>query len=148
MKTQTPNYTCQKRKASRGFTLVEMLLVVTIIGVLAGLVIPRIVGVSDKSRIQAANADIKGGIKTALDRYEVDGGSYPRNLDDLVVQPSNSKRWQGPYLDKIPNDPWGHPYIYVTPSKHQQTQQSTYDLSSAGPDEKEGTEDDITSWGN
>jgi general secretion pathway protein G len=143
MKTQTHNVSYQKRKLVRAFTLVEMLLVVTIIGVLAALVIPRIVGVSDKARITATRGDIDGGIKTALGRYEVDVGSYPKSLEDLVMQPSNSKRWQGPYLDKLPNDQWGHPYIYAYPGKHSN---GSYDLSSAGPDEKEGTEDDITSW--
>ena len=144
MKTETQNILGQKRKSARGFTLVEMLLVVTIIGILAALVIPRIVGVSDKSRITATVSDINGGLKSALGRYEVDVGSYPRTLQDLVVPPSNSKRWQGPYLEKLSNDQWGNPYIYTYPGKHSQ---NSYDLFSAGPDGKEGTEDDITSWG-
>ena len=130
-------------KLLHGFTLVEMLLVVAIIGILAALVIPRIVGVTDSSRITAAKADIKGGIKTALDRYEIDNGYYPRNLNDLIQAPSDAKHWNGPYLDALPSDPWGEPYIYYYPSKHNQ---GTYDLLSTGTDRKEGTDDDIGNW--
>jgi len=130
-------------KLLRGFTLVEMLLVVAIIGILAALVIPKIAGLSDKSRVTAAQADIKGGVKTALDRYEIENGYYPRNFNDLVQAPSDAKRWGGPYLDALPVDPWGQPYIYYYPSKHNM---STYDLLSIGVDGKEGTDDDIGNW--
>jgi general secretion pathway protein G len=130
-------------KLLRGFTLVEMLLVVAIIGILAALVIPKISGAGEHSRIVAAQADIKGGIKTALDRYEIDNGYYPRTLNDLIQAPSDAKHWSGPYLDQIPIDPWGNPYIYYFPGKHNQ---AGYDLLSAGPDDKEGTDDDIGNW--
>ena len=141
IKINTP--TVQTQKASRAFTLVEMLLVVTIIGILAALVIPRIVGVSDHSRVVAANADINGGIKSALGRYEVENGFFPKSLQDLLVQPGNAKDWRGPYLDKFPTDPWGNPYIYYYPGKHSQ---NSYDLLSTGPYGKEGTDDDVVSW--
>jgi general secretion pathway protein G len=126
-----------------GFTLVEMLLVVTIIGILAALVIPRIVGRSEQARVTAAQTDINAGIKSALGQYEVDNGFYPRSLQDLIVQPSNAKNWHGPYLDKLPVDPWNNPYIYYFPGKHTP---NGYDLLSVGPDGKEGTDDDIVSW--
>ena len=126
-----------------GFTLVEMLLVVTIIGILAALVIPKIVGRGEQARVTAAMADINGGIKSALGQYEVDNGFFPKSLQDLLTQPSNAKNWHGPYLDKLPMDPWGTPYIYYYPGKHTA---NSYDLLSAGPDQKEGTEDDIVSW--
>ncbi len=91
----------------------------------------------------AAYADINGGIKSALGQYEVDNGFFPKSLQDLITQPSNAKNWHGPYLDKLPSDPWGNPYIYYYPGKHSA---NSYDLLSAGPDGKEGTDDDIVSW--
>jgi general secretion pathway protein G len=127
----------------RAFTLVEMLLVVTIIGILAALVIPKIVGRSEQARVTAAQTDIKAGIKTALDAFEVDNGFYPKGLQDLIQQPSNAKNWHGPYLDNLPVDPWGNAYIYYYPGKHNTT---GYDLVSMGPDGKEGTDDDIGNW--
>ena len=129
-----------------GFTLVEILLVVTIIGILAALVIPKIAGSSERARVTAATADINGGIKSALGQYEVDNGFYPKSLQDLIVQPSNAKNWHGPYFDppKLPIDPWGNPYIYYFPGKHNV---SSYDLLSVGPDAKEGTDDDVVNWG-
>jgi general secretion pathway protein G len=138
------NHTKQNQTQRRqGFTLVEMLLVVAIIGILAALVIPRIAGSTDHARIVSAGADIHGGIKTAIDRYEIDNGSYPRSLNDLVQQPSDAKHWSGPYLDQVPVDPWGNPYVYYYPGKHNP---AGYDLSSMGKDEKEGTDDDIGNW--
>ena len=133
----------QPNKFRRAFTLVEMLLVVTIIGILAALVIPKIMGRSEQARMTAAHADISGGIKSALDAFEVDNGFYPKSLQDLVQPPSNAKNWHGPYLDKIPMDPWGNNYIYYYPGKHNST---AYDLLSIGPDGKEGTDDDIGNW--
>ena len=129
----------------RAFTLVELMLVVTIIGILAALVIPKIAGKGEQARETAARADIFGGIKTALDSFEVDNGYYPKSLQDLIQQPSNAKNWRGPYLDPatLPIDPWGNPYVYYFPGKHNPT---GYDLLSVGPDGKEGTEDDIGNW--
>lgn len=129
--------------AERGFTLVEIMLVVVIIGILAALVIPKIAGNTERARVTAAQADINGGIKSALGQYEVDMGFYPKSMQDLLVQPANGKNWHGPYLDKLPVDPWGNPYVYYFPGKHNP---SGYDLLSVGPDQKEGTEDDIGNW--
>jgi general secretion pathway protein G len=143
MKIKQTNTSVQRRQAKRGFTLVEIMLVVVIIGILAALVIPRIAGNSERARVTAAQADINGGIKSALGQYEVDNGFYPRALQDLLVQPANAKNWHGPYLDKLPQDPWGNNYIYYFPGKHNP---SSYDLLSPGPDAKEGTEDDIGNW--
>jgi general secretion pathway protein G len=133
----------RKSQSQSGFTLVEMLLVVAIIGILAALVIPRIVGRSEQARVTAAQADISGGIKSALGQFEVDNGFFPKTLQDLLTQPSNAKNWHGPYLDKLPIDPWGNPYVYYYPGKHSP---NSFDLLSVGPDGKEGTDDDVVSW--
>jgi general secretion pathway protein G len=127
---------------SSAFTLVEMLLVITIIGILAALVIPKMVGRSEQARQTAGRADLSS-IKTALDAFEVDNGYYPKSMQDLIQQPNNAKNWHGPYLEKIPQDPWGNNYLYYYPGKHNQ---NSYDLLSVGPDGKEGSEDDIGNW--
>jgi general secretion pathway protein G len=87
--------------------------------------------------------DIVGGIKNALDEFKVDNGFYPKNLQDFLQQPSGTTNWHGPYLEKIPVDPWGNPYFYECPGKHNTI---GYDLFSAGPDGKPGTDDDIVNW--
>jgi len=137
----------RRSKFSRAFTLVELMMVVMIIGILAALVIPKIAGTGKEARMKAAYADIHGGIKAALDEYEMQNDTYPKSLQDLIVQPSDAKNWRGPYLDPpvLPVDPWGNPYIYYFPGKHNPT---GYDLLSMGPDGKEGTDDDIVSWVN
>ena len=145
MKIEIKKMIVQKNKLRRAFTLVEMLLVVTIIGILAALVIPKIAGTGERARVTAAQADINGGIKSALGQYEVDNGFYPKSLQDLIVAPGNVKNWHGPYFDppKLPMDPWGNNYVYYYPGKHNG---SSYDLLSVGPDGKEGTDDDIGNW--
>jgi general secretion pathway protein G len=137
---RTPNSELRTRR--RAFTLVEMLLVITIIGILAALVVPKMVGRSEQARQAAAHADISS-IKTALDAFEVDNGYYPKSLQDLFQQPSNAKNWHGPYLENVPQDPWGNPYVYTYPGRHNA---NSYDLMSVGPDGKAGTDDDIGNW--
>ena len=128
----------------KGFTLIEILLVVIIIGILVSLAAPRLAGRSEEARKQAANSDINGGIALALDLYELDNGGYPSKLEDLVTKPGNAGNWKGPYLKKgLPNDPWGSPYVYRTPGSHNS---DSYDLYSVGKDKQEGTEDDIVNW--
>jgi general secretion pathway protein G len=132
----------RKSQIENAFTLVEMLLVVTIIGILAALVIPKIVGRSEQARATAARADISS-IKTALDAFEVDNGFYPKSIQDLVTVPSNAKNWHGPYLEKVPQDPWGNNYVYYFPGKRST---GSFDLLSIGADSKEGTDDDVGNW--
>jgi general secretion pathway protein G len=133
----------RKSKPAKGFTLVEIMLVVAIIGILAALVIPRIAGKSEQARVTAAQTDIKSGIGTALGEFEVDNGFYPASLQDLLQRPRNAKNWHGPYLDSLPIDPWGNAYLYSYPGKHNST---GFDLWSAGPDGKSGDQDDIGNW--
>ena len=111
------------------------------------LVTPRIYSRTG-DRPTAALADIKGGIKSALDYYKLDNGHYPigtNGLFALCQKTSDATNWHGPYFDppKIPIDPWGDPYIYECPGKHRP---DSYDLFSAGPDGRIGTADDIVNW--
>lgn len=130
----------------RGFTLVELLLVLVILGVLAAIVVPKFSGRTEQARVTAAQTQITS-FGTALNSYEVDMGSYPKGkngLEELRVQPRNAANWKGPYMDKdIPLDPWGKPYVYESPGKHNP---SGYDIMSLGPDGRAGTEDDVTNW--
>lgn len=137
-----PSTARRDRRTRRAFTLVEMLLVITIIGILAALVVPKMMGRSEQARQAAARADI-AAIKTSLDAYEVDNGFFPKGLADLVQQPRDARNWHGPYLDKLPQDPWGFDYVYAMPGRHNA---NGYDLSSVGPDGKSGTEDDFGNW--
>ena len=128
----------------KGFTLIEMLLVVIIISTLAAMIIPRFTGRSEEAKVAAARADIHANLGGALDLYELDNGVYPQSLDGLVNDPGNARKWRGPYLKqtKALNDPWGHPYVYRCPGTHN----ADYDLSSFGPDGNEGGTDDVTNW--
>ncbi len=137
--------TLLKKYRSQGFTLIELLLVLVILAILAGIVLPKFSGKSQQAKVTAAQTQI-GSLKMALYNFEIDNGAYPKSgdLDALVNQPANTPSWKGPYIESIPPDPWGNPYIYVYPGKHNA---SSYDLSSNGPDGRPGTDDDITNWG-
>lgn len=133
-------------KKRRGFTLVELMLVVVIIAVLAGVVLPRLVGQTEKAKINAAKAQMKT-FDTMLHIYQLEVGKFPTNdqgLDALVEDPGVDG-WNGPYLEQknIPKDPWGNPYEYTTEAKRG----IDYDLYCWGPDGAQGTEDDIYASG-
>lgn len=126
---------------THGFTLIELLVVIVILGILTGLAAPRLAGRTEMARIEAARADLDGGVALALDLYEVDVGGYPASLEALVKKPPEAESWKGPYLKRgLPKDPWGSPYGYKFPSPHSDL---GYELFSLGPDKKEGTGDEI-----
>ncbi|HRX26475.1 MAG TPA: type II secretion system major pseudopilin GspG [Aminivibrio sp.] len=138
------------RKRRSGFTLVEILVVVVILGLLATLVIPRVVGRGEEAKRTAALVQIRE-IEQALDLYKLDNGFYPtteQGLEALVSRPGGlpeprNYREDG-YMKKVPSDPWGRPYLYRSPGDHGEA-----DLFSLGPDGAEGGEGknrDITNW--
>jgi general secretion pathway protein G len=131
----------------RGFTLIELLIVMVILGLLAALVGPRFFGQEKKARQRAAKSQI-ALFEAALDNYRLDVGRYPtsdQGLQALREQPDGVAAWDGPYLKKaVPRDPWGHPYVYESPSEH-----GDYAITSYGADGSPGGEDvdtDIVSW--
>lgn len=129
----------------KGFTLIELMLVVIIIGALVAMVMPRLTGRGEQARVAAAKADIQANIATALKLYELDNGEFPsteEGLGALLNKPASKNSWRGPYLEKSPIDPWGREYKYKSPGEHRQ---SDYDLYSLG---KDGTEsdDDVANW--
>ncbi len=140
----------KKVRQLHGFTLVEIMLVVIIIGVLVAMVVPNLAGRGEQARRAAASADIESNLATSLDLYEFDNGRYPtteQGLAALLVAPTTSplpSNWNGPYLKKrkMPKDPWGKEYHYVCPGLKNT---DAYDLSSYGSDGVEGN-DDVTNW--
>lgn len=135
------------KRSGSGFTLLELLVVIVIIGLLAGFVAPKYFGQLGKAEVKVTRAQIDS-FEKALDQYRLDTGHYPstqQGLDALMSKPANESKWAGPYLKKgIPLDPWGSPYVYKQPGEH-----GEFDLLSYGKDKQPGGSDDaadVTNW--
>ncbi len=131
----------------RGFTLLELLVVMVIIGLLAAYVGPKYFAQIGKSEVKTTKAQIVA-FEKALQQFRVDVGRYPtteQGLQALLTKPANISKWDGPYLEKaLPMDPWGQPYVFVSPGEH-----GDVDISSLGRDGRpggDGLDADITSW--
>ncbi|HWT14380.1 MAG TPA: type II secretion system major pseudopilin GspG [Patescibacteria group bacterium] len=137
-------------RSSRGFTLIEVLVVVVILAILAAIVVPRVIGRTDDAMIAKAKADVQG-LGTALNLYKLDNFTYPstdQGLDALVQRPGGSPEaanWRtGGYIDRLPKDPWGREYQYVSPGSH-----GDFDVYSLGKDGQSGGDGiaaDIGNW--
>lgn len=134
-------------RRSGGFTLLELLVVLVILGLLAGIVAPKYFAQVGKSEVKTARAQIEG-LEKALDQYRIDTGHYPsseQGLAALNTKPADEARWDGPYLKKaLPNDPWGKPYQYRMPGEH-----SEVDIFSFGSDGQPGGSGDgadVQNW--
>jgi len=134
----------EDRRSEKGFTLIELIVVLVILGLLAAVVVPNVYKKLATGKDQIAKIQIKE-IEGALQLFSFDMGRYPESaegLDALVRNPGNVDSWKGPYLSKaLPMDPWGRPYAYRCPGTH-----ADFDLYSFGADGLEGNEDDICSW--
>jgi len=138
------------KKDQRGFTLIEIMVVVVILGILAAIVVPKLMSRPDEARVTKAQTDIKG-IEQALGLFKLDNGFYPttdQGLQALVTKPETgripNKYPDGGYLKKVPSDPWGTPYVYLSPGSH-----GDFDLISYGADAEpggEGKNADIENW--
>jgi len=132
--------TAPLRRGEAGFTLVEILVVITIIGLIMAIVGPRVLNYLGESKVKATKIQIES-FSSALDLYYLDIGRYPNTsegLAALVQRPGSSEQWNGPYLKGgvVPNDPWGHPYVYRSPADH-----APYEIVSYGSEGHEGTTD-------
>jgi general secretion pathway protein G len=141
LKTRSPRksvgHGIGSRRTEAGFTLVEMLVVITIIGLIMSLVGPRVLSYLSDSKVKTAHIQIQG-FSAALDLYYLDNGRYPTTTEGLAAlaqKPDGAVTWNGPYLNggMVPNDPWGRPYVYKVPG-----QRGPYEVVSLGPEGREG----------
>ena len=137
-------YDKKYRKGQRGFTLVELLLVLVILALIAGLVLPGIIGKAESAKAKAASSQISR-ISMSVESFYLDTGRTPSSLDELVNEPSGAKGWNGPYIkNSLLKDPWGRTYQYRVPGEH-----GDFDIQSFGADGQQGGEKnnaDISSW--
>jgi len=137
-----------KHPSQKGFTLIEIMIVVVILSILASLIIPRIMNRPDQARVVKAQQDMRA-LESALNMYRLDNYHYPttnQGLQALVSKPAGQPEpahWQQAYLDKLPKDPWGQPYLYLMPGKH-----GDFDLFTHGADKRKGGEETDADLGN
>lgn len=137
-------------RSQRGFTLIEVMVVVVILSILAAIVVPRIMDRPDQARVARAHQDIRA-IEAALNLYRLDNYVYPSTdqglaaLVDKPTAPPEPKNWKaGGYLDRVPTDPWGNEYLYLNPGEHGVI--DIYSLGADGQDGGEGVATDIGNW--
>ncbi len=135
----------KQKRTQHGFTLIEVMVVVVILGILAAIVVPRIMDRPDEARKVKAQQDIRA-LEAALNLYRLDNYTYPstdQGLEALAQKPvPDPPRWkEGGYIDRLPMDPWQHPYQFLSPGSH-----GAIDIYSMGPDGQTGTDDDIGNW--
>jgi len=132
------------RRGQRGFTLVELLLVLVILALIAGMVLPGIIGKAESAKAKASSSQISR-ISMSVESFYLDTGNTPSSLEELVNQPSGVTGWNGPYIkNSLLKDPWGQPYQYSVPGEH-----GDFDILSFGADRQRGGEGknaDINSW--
>ena len=138
------------RQDSRGFTLIEMMVVVVVIGILASIIIPQFVGTTQDAKISAAKGTISE-LDGAIERFYVNMDRYPtaeEGLKVLVDAPADddAKKWRGPYIKLLRNDPWGNPYQYLIPGTHHTTSFDLWSRGADGADGGEGENADIGNW--
>ncbi|MGL1955986.1 MAG: type II secretion system major pseudopilin GspG [Colwellia sp.] len=135
------------KKHTQGFTLLEVMVVIVILGILASMVVPNLMGSQERANMQKAVSDITA-LETSLSLYKMDNYDYPstdQGLEALVTQseidPEPRRFPEGGYVKRLPKDPWGSEYILLNPGEHEKM-----DVFSVGPDREAGTEDDIGNW--
>ncbi len=147
--SRSPN-TARRPRDRAGFTLIEIMVVIVILGLLAALVVPRLVGRTEEAKRTQSKVQIRS-VEQALELFKLDNGFYPatdQGLEALVTLPTTGRVpknfRKGGYIDRVPKDPWGNAYVYVCPGSHRD-----YDISSYGADEApggDGEDADINSW--